>query len=279
MTITAKIIQDTINHSDRVEADRLTTFELKYPRIIHAEFMTHRVFSRNASSSRAIPVSKVIQNILDDTAMPVSWGKNQSGMQAGEEHKEFIYIDGKKHSPTEAWYHARDKAIEVARAFNEAGYHKQVVNRLLEPFSHISVIVTATEWENFFTLRHHKDADPTFQVLAKVMRECMLNNTPVEQSHHLPYITDSERELYRRVPLLKMSSSRCARVSYLTHEGKEPSIESDLALYDRLVGSEPRHASPVEHQGRSDYIGSSELWGNFKGFIQNRKVLEKEWYK
>ncbi len=134
MTISAKIILDSIYGESR-----LTTMELKYPRFIHSEFMTHRVFSRNASSSRAIPVSKLIDQIIANPAMPIHWGKNQPGMQASEEHNaEVIHEDPEyRHmSKEEAWLAARDEAVKFAMAFDKAGYHKQIVNRILEPFSH-----------------------------------------------------------------------------------------------------------------------------------------------
>ena len=154
MTITAKIIADSISPAGA----RLTTLQLRYPRFIHAEFMTHRMFSRNASSSRAIPVERLIQDVLDDPAMPVFWGKNQPGMQAREDHHALVGgegVSGYDHfddsiTREAAWLISRGIAIQHAREFAKAGYHKQIVNRLLEPFSHINVVVTATEWENFF---------------------------------------------------------------------------------------------------------------------------------
>ena len=79
-----KVIADSISESGK----RITTFQLKYPRFIHSEVMTHRVFSRNASSSRAIPVKKMIEQVRNNPAMPIHWGANQSGMQAKNELNE-----------------------------------------------------------------------------------------------------------------------------------------------------------------------------------------------
>jgi thymidylate synthase ThyX len=313
MTIEAKIIADSVSPY----GPRITTFQLKYPRFIHAEFMTHRMFSRNASSSRAIPVEKQIDMIREDTAMPSHWGKNQSGMQAELESSDSVTIpeticttEGKEIFPKEytneaAWCEARDRAIEVARGFVKAGYHKQIVNRILEPFSHISVVCTATNYENFFWLRRHKDAQPEIKILADKMFDVMTNSMPVKLSEydwHLPYITDDERDGIEVVnlgdgnigeqahfttdELIKMSVARCARVSYLTHDGETPDYKKDLALYERLVGSSPLHASPAEHQAKPDgliFVGEGlkdwenrHLHGNFTGFQQFRKMLPGE---
>ena len=304
MTITARVIEDSIG----AKSPRLTTLQLKYPRFIHAELMTHRVFSRNASSSRAIPVEKMIQNILDDTAMPIHWGKNQPGMQAHEEQDALVfgscgYLDMVGSTREEAWCEARDRAIEIATDFHNAGYHKQIVNRLLEPFMHIDVIVTATDYENFFWLRRHPDAQPEIKALADAMFKAMEASTPKLLSSdewHLPYVTVTERAfvnsaentIFSSVPtrtedLIKASVARCARVSYLTHDGKSPSAHADMALYTRLVGSEPLHASPAEHQARPDQqiwsTFDTPIWenphlsGNFEpGWIQYRKTLPGE---
>lgn len=275
-TISAKVIADSVNRRD----DRLTTMQLRYPRFIHAEFMTHRQFSRNASSSRAVPVSRLIADIIKDPAMPLHWGKNQKGMQAEEECEALVSarIDGKNMavSNRRAWQLAMDHALEAARAFDEAGYHKQVVNRLLEPFSHINVIVSSTEWSNFFALRLHKDAEPHIRMLAEKMREALDASVPVQAGLnyiHAPY-TDG---LDRQQDKLPASVARCARVSYLTHEGKVPDLEMDKTLAMKLIGATPLHASPAEHQAwPDDKHESRQLWGNFKGWIQYRKTLQGE---
>lgn len=311
MTIEAKVIADSIGHKAR----RLTTFQLKYPRFIHAEFMTHRHFSRNASSSRAIPVEKQIAMIKADTAMPIHWGMNQSGMQADNETDAAIYIesalgeDGEMflheegYCAEDAWINARDRAIEVAEAFVKAGYHKQVVNRILEPFSHIVVVVTSSQYDNFFSLRRHKDAQPEIKKLADLMHAAQKASTPnmlSQNEWHLPYVTERDRknmegnvhyyfdeEISINDCLIRASIARCARVSYLTHDGQMPSMENDLALYDRLVGMVPLHASPAEHQATPDNVifDSAELrsyenphlHGNLQGgWIQYRKTLAGE---
>lgn len=281
MTITAKIIADSV----APHGVRLTSVQLRYPRFIHAEVMTHRVFSRNASSSRAIPVERLIQDVLADTAMPIHWGKNQPGMQAREEHDATVrlYIgDDEDRMPeydeferNEAWLRGRDQMIELARAFDTAGYHKQVVNRPLEPFSHINVLVTATEWENFFELRDHEDAQPEIQVLARAIKEAMGASTPqvLERGEwHLPYITREEMAVEHISTLKYVSAARCARVSYLTHEGKKSTVAEDLALCQKLVGGRPFHASPFEHQ--AEPAPTRRRYRNFRGWFQFRGQIE-----
>lgn len=268
-TITAKVIEDSIAE----HGVRLTTLQLCYPRFIHAEFMTHRVFSRNASSSRAIPVAKMIEQVRTNPAMPIHWGKNQPGMQANEE------LTGQAlETMMRAWQQAAREAAATAEFMDKHGLHKQVANRILEPFQYMHVIVTASEWENFFDLRAHPDAQPEIHALALVMREAMKASTPKmlrDGEWHLPYVKLLERTRHFGDTdlLLKVSAARCARVSYLTHDGQEPSIEKDVALYERLVGGVPLHASPIEHQATP--FPDADMWsGNFRGWLQNRKIVE-----
>lgn len=302
MTISAKIICDSISP----DGIRLTTMLLRYPRFVHAEFMTHRVFSRNASSSRAIPIEKMIQAVIDDPAMPIHWGKNQKGMQATQE----LSIDEQRQA-MRGWLEAMMDAVDNARMLNALGLHKQIVNRVLEPFSHITVVVTATEWNNFLHLRDHEDAQPEIAELARQCRvELELNDpTPLAYGEwHLPFVNQGDVEnvvtylqkgrITRDMPsmderfevLCKLSTARCARTSYLTHDKLDPKIEDDIALYDRLVGSSPLHASPTEHQATPDQMcdyddeGNPALraWafperhGNLTGWKQYRKYLVGE---
>lgn len=284
-TISAKVIADSVSAPG---GQRITTMQLRYPRFIHAEFMTHRQFSRNASSSRAVPVERLIEDIQRDPAMPMFWGSNQKGMQAGEEsnalvtvrvllhgNNQFVGLRDMALDKEEAWRDAMKHAITAAKGFSDAGYHKQIANRLLEPFSHINVVVTSTEWSNFFALRLHPDAEPHMQVLARAMKEAMDTSVPKTigpDGHHAPYADEVDAR-----HKVRASVARCARVSYLTHDGKEPKLEDDIALYDRLVGSVPLHASPAEHQATPDpKHHNREFWGNFQGWIQHRKTLMGE---
>lgn len=273
MTIEVKIIEDSIQPLSAVNK-RLTTFQLKYPRFIHSEVMTHRVFSRNASSSRAIPVEKIIQNILDDTAMPTYWGKNQKGMQAGSE-----LTDSEIEKCRVEWFGARDNAIASARKMVELGLHKQHVNRVLEPFSHISVILSGTDFNNAFALRCHPDAQPEIQELFKEVYRQYSTNTPTPiytPDWHLPYLSRQEKLAYQPGIACRVSAARCCRVSYLKHDGKEPSLSDDLDLFDRLASGTPIHASPLEHQALAA-PNSTGKGGNFgNGWIQFRKTQQGE---
>jgi thymidylate synthase ThyX len=276
----AKVIED----STTTLGKRITTMQLRYPRFIHAEMMTHRVFSRNASSSRAIPVTKMLEQVRNEPAMPIHWGQNQPGMQADQE-----LCDQNKRIAQVYWIEAAKRAADTAQQMNEMGLHKQVANRILEPFQFISVVVTATEWENFFKLRDHTDAQPEIKYLAQMMKAAMSESIPTVRFHsmfltanveswHLPYVTQKERLDYKfeTTMLAKVSSARCARVSYLTHEGKAPDIAKDLDLYDRLVGSEPIHASPTEHPAEVARQDSADTcYKNFRGWVQHRINVEK----
>lgn len=273
MAIEAKIICDSISP----EGVRLTTLQLKYPKFIHGELMTHRVFSRNASSSRAIPVQRIIKMLRDDPAMPVYWGLNQKGMQAREEASGEMLEDIKYD-----WLDARDQMIEVAESLMERyNLHKQLVNRILEPWSNIFVVVTATEWENFFNLRRHPDAQPEIHVLADCIWEVMEQSTPSFVDYggwHLPYVEDGDFHLVETAQLdmsdlLKISTARCARVSYRTHDGLVPKPIEDMGLHDGLLSS--GHMSPLEHPA-TPFESSKGFWGNFRGWRQYRKSISGE---
>lgn len=271
--ISAKIIADSVSS---ITGKRITTFELNYPRFIHAEMLTHRLFSRNAASSRAIPVKKLVELVEKRPARPIHWGKNQPGMKAKEECNSEVefhdYNAGRYHcelSREEAWDCAADAAAMMASAMSEAGYHKQIVNRLLEPFQFIKVVVTATEYENFFHLRDHEDAQPEIAELASVMRKAYRMNPHVKVLNpgewHLPYVDNrrtKDGELVYTVPAegddytlagelrltleqaLKVSASCCGQVSYRVLDN---GLEKAEKIYQQLVESKPVHSSPFEH--------------------------------
>lgn len=277
--IDAKIICDSLASS----GVRLTTFVLIYPRFIHSEFMTHRVFSRNASSSRAIPVKKQIQMVIDNPAIPLAFTKNKPGMQGGDP-----LTEAESKAAVEEWLRGRDFAVETAGGLAALEVHKQYANRVLEPYAHISVVVTATDWDNFFALRCHEAAQPEIHALADLMYSLYSNATPKELQDgewHVPFVEEDEiemEELQQTVEprggargYLRSSVARAARVSYLNHEGKKPSFFEDSQLYTRLVGSAPIHASPAEHQAMA--VGDPNVQsGNFRGWIQFRKTLRGE---
>lgn len=282
-------------------APPIYTIRMRYPRIIHAEIMTHRLFSRNARSSRAVPVQTMLNEVREKPFVPWHWGKNQKGMQASEECNELVYINDEDMSgdvPREqAWLYARDQAAFIADSFMTSGYHKQIPNRLLEPFMWMDTLITSTDWSNFLWLRDHKDAEPHLQDLARLIQTAINEADSQELPPgywHLPYIKPEE---YRSAPgdnfeeqvlfLCKISAARCARISYKPFDG-DPSYERELERYDSLVTSDRVHASPLEHQATPDQAricplsGGHEGWmkphlhGNLTGWVQYRKLIPNE---
>jgi thymidylate synthase ThyX len=259
MSISAKVIADSVSPV----GVRLTTLQLSYPRFVHSEVLTHRVFSRNAASSRAIPIQKMIQQVMDEPALPVFWGKNQSGMQAREELPEEL----QKQAELE-WRLARVSAVQHAQNMVKLGVHKQIVNRLLEPWQEMHTIVTATEWTNWNNLRRHADAQPEIKALADAMHVAMSESLPrplAAGEWHLPYVPSWNNLDQAK----KCSTARCARVSYLNHDKSDPDPHKDEGLHDTLLSS--GHFSPFEHQATP---GSSiEFNANFKGWVSYRRTL------
>lgn len=262
--------------------ENLWTFELTYPRYIHSEFMTHRQFSRNASSSRAIPVAKVIKQVENNPVIPPKVYMNKPGMVGDVKADE---------ATTKDFYHlwkvAADNACYTAEEMERLGIHKQHINRILEPFQFIKVIVTATEWDNFFKLRLAPDAQPEMQELAKAIYEEMykFKDTPYgyikgefEGESWLitvPYVTDNDLDILGddcdNVTLMQVSAARCARVSYNNHDGSKPDIKKDLELFDRLYTS--GHMSPLEHTCLRDeyYVHNANLigWASLRYILEN----------
>jgi hypothetical protein len=293
----AKVIEDSISPAGKP----LTTYMLTYPRFIHAEAKTHRVLrsgdcmievleevslmddenlSRNASSSRAIPVLKMIDRIIDNPAQFVHIGQNQPGMQAKLE----VPDDIKAKFLTE-WLELMHIVAGYSRRWaGEYGIHKQVANRAMEPWQLITVVVTATEWDGFFELRDHDDAQPEIHHLARLMKAAKADSIPTlrgsdpthESAWHLPFVGNGERRDFANDPqfLARLSTARCARTSYLNHDGTSPVQAKDLQLFDDLVGARPLHASPTEHQAHTleDATQRSKNlvgWNQFRGFVEH----------
>ena len=262
MTYSAKILADSIG----THGCRLTTMAVTFPRIVLAEFNTHRVFSRNSASSRAIPIEKQIQRVVADPFIPI-FRANQKGMQPGGELKA-----GDEMAAKRKWLCARDVAIEHADHLAYLGVHKQWVNRLLEPFMWHTVIVSSTEWDNFFNLRCHPDAQDEIRIVARLMRDALNDSEPNQLAigeWHLPY-SDPEFDCdVEESDWPKLSAGRCARVSYLTHDGKR-SPEADLDLFNKLAAS--GHWSPMEHAAMC--MGGPSRVRNFVGWNQLREFEE-----
>jgi thymidylate synthase ThyX len=274
----AKVLADSIAHGVR-----LKTLEITFPRIVLAEFNTHRVFSRNSASSRAIPVEKRIAAVRANPFIPAAFASNKKGMQAGENLSDVENSDARLD-----WEEACEAAIASAESLARLGVHKHWANRLIEPFSWHTVIVTATEWDNFFALRCNEMAAPEIHTVADLMKTVMDASTPHDVANggwHLPFIkledwsefaAGDENFNKDMLHLAKLSAARCARVSYLTHDGKRD-VAADLALYDRLASS--GHMSPFEHPAMVSLKKNDHraFIGNFRApWKQLRKMLPGE---
>lgn len=295
----AKVLCDSVSCFKKV---RLTTLEVTMPRIVLAEFNTHRKLSRNSASSRAIPVARRISMLQSHPFIPDAFMQNQRGMQAGVE-LDTIAQDRAR----QIWMEACAAAIKHAKALADLEVHKQWANRLLEPFAWQTVICSATEWQNFFNLRRHRAAQPEIRKTAELMFDAMQASTPTELDHgewHIPYITEEDIEesmnnsssIVDDTWLVKLSVARCARVSYLTHDTNKRDIAADIKLHDMLLTS--GHMSPFEHQAKvgtlaelTDHLGTGptgymcyvcdgEATGTIGNFdvpwIQYRKTIPNE---
>lgn len=308
-SISAKVICDSISE----QGVRLTTFEIEYPRIVMSEFNTMRAISKNSSSSRAIPVSKMLEHTMNINLKPVYFGSKKSGMQAGDELDGNDLINAKLF-----WEAALFDAVTWATELDELGVAKEVTNRLVEPFQLVKVVCTATDWENFFNLRLHPDSDPNICMLAYKMYESMQESKPIELKvgeWHLPYVNvgwngkgemryaDEDFDVIDLEDAIKLSAASCASVSYRT-EGM--TLEKADKIFDMLIKAEVIHASPFEHLAtpiskeieieNSDYltvgfinnVGDSNTWqqgithmnkqgqlcsGNLRGWVQYRHLL------
>jgi thymidylate synthase ThyX len=285
----AKVIADSISP----HGVRLTTMEIQLPRIVLAEFNTHRVFSRSSASSRAIPIEKMLARVIDNPYIPEQWERNGAGMQGHGLIEDQDIVNGCER----AWLRARDRAVDQAGELLKLGVHKQTTNRLLEPFMWHTIIVTATEWSNFFHLRCSPMAHPAIRNTAEAMRTAMGDSSPRSLDFgewHLPYINERDADL-SEPDKVKVSTARCARVSYLTHDGiRDPA--KDIELHDSLLAN--GHMSPFEHVARpmsvddivyrwnrtsgltsfdrSEIDVREHFAGNFRGWVQYRKTIAGE---
>lgn len=270
----ARVLLDSVSPA----GVRVTTMEWTYPRFIHAEVMTYRMFSRNAASSRAIPVIKTIRQVQEHPARPVFWGRNQKGMQAREELTGWRLWLAKF-----GWEFGRQAALISARIMRAADAHKQLTNRRLETDSWITVIITANQpaYYHCFHQRVHPDAQPEFQHIAMLAQQAFQASKPVERILHAPLMTEADYDdlavsnmtAPEQYPtILHISTARCARVSYLTHEGKRDMLE-DLRLYRDLKRSDPPHTSPFEHVLTASEDPTRRS-GNIVGWIQHRETVE-----
>lgn len=322
----------------------IITFEYEMPKCILAELNTHRLFSRNAQSSRAVPIAKVIEGIRNNPVTPIYWGSNQAGMVAGEEINKgltlgwsYQYDEPYDFDRDDAWIYSANEIADIMQAWEDAGYHKQIVNRIGEAFTFVRGVITATEFDNFFHLRIHPAADPFIQELARCMWEA-LQASEAEVLHegewHTPYVEHSryldetlhyghwiETEhdnnlIFSDIPLERAKQVSAAGTAQVSFRKLDLSDETVDRVYSRLVDEETPHASCVEHQATpmKSYQGcfaynengdkdsvypqsvinspnhpytwekgithmdkEGNLWsGNFKSWIQNRKLIPNE---
>lgn len=264
MNITAEVILKSNGWHFRP----LVTFKLVYPRFIHPQVMTHRVFSRNVSSSRAIPTEKLIDLVIESDIRPLHWGANARGMASQN-----VLAGTLGESADWHWMRARQTAIEEARSLSQLGVHKQWANRLLEPFLPVTTLLTATDFDNFYQLRLSHEAQPEIRVLAEEMLKAD-EHTPAERlipgQWHVPFLLEDERELSEPTKM-KISVARCARVSYKTPDDDLLStIKRDILLYERLLQS--GHWSPFEHVAQ--LLSAPTRIANFTGWLQYRQLLD-----
>lgn len=267
LKIEARIIADSLNSAAK---SRCITYVLTYPRFIHAEVMTHRMFSRNAASSRAIPIDKVLKEVDNNPVHPSEFGTIQKGMQAGPP------LEGAEAEEALQWFlYPRTATFEAISNLQRLRTHKQVANRLLEPWMWMTTIVTATEWANFFNLRASDLAQPEFEELSYQMLEAYVNNKPRVltpfRDWHIPFGDKYMEAGLSLEQQIKIGVARCARVSYKTFEG-DIDYERDYTLHDKLLTD--KHMSPFEHVARC--LDSDKRSGNLVGFEQYRKTLKNE---
>jgi hypothetical protein len=266
------------------EGSRLITLEIELHRFVLPEFNTHRSPSRNFQSSRAVPVKQMIEQVRNNPALPVHWGKNEPGMVANNQLAGEQLVDTKGE-----WFQAAMNAADSAEFMLGEGAHKQIVNRLLEPFMWTKGVTTATykAWQAFFDLRLHKDAQPEIRALAVEMNNAINESTVAElgpDDWHMPYFGDGYWLKGCGIPLkdaLMISASCCGQVSY---RKLDDTLEKATKIYGMLnlpengsYKEDPPHFSPTEHQARAGN-GDFEMSGNFHtqdSWMQYRKILEQ----
>lgn len=272
MKTSARVVLDSISQA----GTRLTTLEVTFHRFVLAEMNTHRVFSRSSASSRAIPVEKMLQRVIDNPAWPIEWTSEQRGMNGGAELEGQDLVDAKLLFER-IWQFTTEEIAYYIKNHPEKSHrlHKSLINRRLEPDAYHTAIISSTDWENFFKLRCHRDAQPEMREAAEEIYRAMFTSCPQTLQNgkwHTPYIQEDELKL----PLgtkLKVSAGRCARVSYLNHDGVR-AIEDDVSLFDKLIEADPKHSAPLEHVATPATSKNEKILGNFRGWHQLRHRVE-----
>ena len=262
--IKAKVVCDSLSP----DGHRLTTVECKFPRIILAEVNTYGMITKSASSNRAIPIQRRIDEVGSDPFIPIYWGKNEPGMVASEELEYDLQLEA-----TSVWLEAAQAMIDYTTYLKNLGVHKQIAIRLLEPFLWQTNVMTATSFDNMFNQRIHKDAQPEFNALAVEIKKAVDESTPINLGYdnwHLPYIYEDEDSLDLELKK-KISVARVARTSYGNQNKRD--AEKDLELHDRLWNADPKHWAPFEQIAQPTYLDQWEIPGRYSGFISLRHLL------
>lgn len=292
--ITAEVVAKTRSKSGVT----ITSLAIQYPRFILAEVNTHRVLSRSTASSRAIPLAQRIQEVRDAMYVPASTIPliNQRGMKSTQ-----TMDDATASMAQELWARGGAQMAEIAEQLATLSMHKQHANRILEPWVWAKTIVTATEWDNFFSLRRSSEAQPEFEELAHKMfeadRSAVATGGLIECDHthgaprveqwHLPFIdTEADQGLLgtgSMEDIVNVSAARCARVSYMSLKtGKRSTLEEDKELARSLLLN--GHMSPFDHPGYADVLTKTNagnlLWANpdwhrqYYGWVPARVEIE-----
>lgn len=278
MNITAEVVAHSRRKLLGMQSD-ICTLVVEMPLMIWAQMLTHRDFSRNGQSARAVPISALIQQTIDNKVTPIYWGANKSGMQANSEIPKELHAAANK-----IWREGALNARRTARKLDKLNLHKQIANRPLAPYQHIRVIITSTEWDNFYVLRKHKDAQPEIQAVADAMHTAMCGSTPRvlrRGEWHLPFIKTKRigsQTLYysgsEQVTLgqaKKISASMCAQISF---RAGDDNIKKALTIFSKLATSTPIHASPFEHQAKAKILPFARC-RNLVGWHQYRVDVER----
>lgn len=251
------------------ENSRVSTFTITLPKFLLQELNTHKTINKNAASSRALPFNKVL-SLASFT--PIFWSKNEKGMQGHESLNELESLEAFTH-----WESAKSYAKKVASRLEKTGCHKQIVNRIVEPFTMATVIATSDKWPMFFALRCSEDVEPNLAFVATKMLRQYLESTPkilAPSEWHIPLIKPEENEFELEKKLVK-SAARCARVSYVNFYGKDV-YEDDLRLHDMLL--ESKHMSPFEHQVQcqpSSHSGCySDPWVTYRSTVESYSPID-----
>lgn len=276
--IKVKVLKDSLHpeHLNNPLA-RLVTIQVEYPRFIHSEVMTHRILSKNFSSSRAIPLKKKLQQMKEELATPVRFGGNKPGMVMGD--------DVDQEEAELVWRACFNETANRALQLDRLGCHKTLPNRILEPFSHITGVITGemSGWLNFLKLRLSEDADENIQALAQAVYKAIKGSVATVNEWHLPFIDYDEYNLPIETQVA-VSVARCARISYCNHGKTDRSIDDDIALYERLKSS--GHFSCFEHVNhfkKTERATNFNFWGQHRvsvdSFTKNKEELQKLYFE